>query len=127
MELGILNRIHKPMQIQMPPIIIIHVNARFIPGSAAGLSGSVAVSICRFVTDKDTNKTIMATKTPIDTVSLVLMFISNFISLNEIYYATIIKSIRISDNCCKKRLYRPILKNISGISNAGRPIHTVVT
>lgn len=54
MEAGNCFSINKPQTIQIPPIIEIHSKARFNPGSAAGLVGSVAVSICKLTIDNDT-------------------------------------------------------------------------
>lgn len=77
--------------IWIPPIIEIHSKARFNPGSAAGLVGSVAVSICKLTIDNDTSNTIIATNIPIFRVSFVFIFImfSSFFCKNKIYFILI--------------------------------------
>ncbi len=77
--------------IWIPPIIEIHSKARFNPGSAAGLVGSVAVSICKLTIDNDTSNTIIATNIPIFRVSFVFIFImfSSFSCKNKIYFILI--------------------------------------
>ncbi len=42
----------------------IHSKSRCKPGMAAGLSGSVAVRICRFTTESVTSRIIMPARTP---------------------------------------------------------------
>lgn len=67
-----------PLKMQKPPVTEIHTSARCSPGIAAGLSGSVAVSICKLTTDSVTSKTIIPTSMPTPTSNLVFIFIRLF-------------------------------------------------
>ena len=85
-----------------------------------GLSGSVAVSICKFTTESTTNSTIIATNIPMARVSF------DFIFITFIFYASIIKSMSISAKECRNFRYLERLNNAPGILKAGCPIQTVV-
>ena len=74
-DAGRRNHIPIPTQIHAAPTMEIHNNALCNPGPAAGLSGSVAVNICKFTTDRATNNTIIATNMPMVRVSFVFIFI----------------------------------------------------
>ena len=75
-EPGSTVNITTPIHIQAAPKIEIQTYARCNAGTAAGLSGSVAVSTCRFTIESTTSITIIATRRPIPKNSLFLIFMS---------------------------------------------------
>ena len=65
----------------MKPKTATKIKARVKPYSAAGESGSVAVRICKLTAANATNATIIATRTPTDSVSRSFIFKFNAIVL----------------------------------------------
>ena len=59
---------------QIPPVTETHSKARSSPGIAAGLSGSVAVNICKLTTESVTSRIIMPANIPIPKSNFVFIF-----------------------------------------------------